>query len=201
MGNEKLIQIYMNRLYSKGLTTCLGGNMSIRDNDYFHITETNIDKSLITENNISKVLYDGTVINNICPSSESEVHRLIYNEFPKVNAIIHAHPPFATTYALTNNELVSALSSEMYKNLGNVIVSEYAQPGSNKLAKNICKAAKKGHTILMKNHGVIVLSETIQKAYYMIELLEELAKMSVIISIIGNPSKLEDKQLELLGGK
>ena len=63
------------------------------------------------------------------------------------------------------------------------------------------QSGKKGHTILMKNHGVIVLSETIQKAYYMIELLEELAKMSVIISIIGNPSKLEDKQLELLGGK
>lgn len=201
MKDFELIASYLRRVYEKRLTTCFGGNISIRETDYFIISETGIDKSIIDENNISCVSYDNIVLNNVVPSSEYRIHSEIYKNHANINAIIHAHPPFATAYALSNANLDTRISSEMYKNLGKVVVSKYAAPGSSELASVVSDAAYEGNTIIMKNHGVIVLADNIHKAYYMLELLEQLAKMSFVITLIGNKETIESEKLFLLGGK
>lgn len=200
MNNKQLIVYYLRRLYEKSLTTCFGGNISIRESEHFIISETGIDKCIINENNISYVAYDNTIINNVKPSSEYMMHSMIYNNNKNVNAIIHAHPPYATSYALSNVKLDTTISSEMYKNLGKISICEYEKPGSLDLAIAVNEAAKESNTILMKNHGVIVLARDIHKAYYMIELLEQLAKMSFIISAIGDKSPINLSKLNELGG-
>lgn len=201
MNKNELIAYYLRRIYNNNLTTCFGGNISLREKQFFLISETGIDKSIITEKHISCVSYDNVVINDVIPSSEYKLHSMIYNHHSEINAIIHAHPPYATAYALSNARLDSRISSEMYKNLGEIITSRYEHPGSPELAIAVNEAAFHGRTILMKNHGIIVLAEDIQKAYYMIELVEQLAKMTYIISAIGQQTPIESENLINLGGK
>lgn len=201
MNNKaELVSHYLRRLYERGLTTCYGGNISIRDDSKFFISETSIDKSLIKETNVSEVSFDGTILNNITPSSEYKIHEMIYKKRDDIGAIVHAHPPYATSYALAGKCLDTKISSEMYKNLGVIEIAEYAQPGSNELALIVSKAAQKSNSIIMSNHGVIVLSQTIEQAYYMMELMENLAQMTFITSLIGSGNHISEKQLKLLGG-
>lgn len=189
----------MRRLYEKNLTTSYGGNISIRYGKYYLISETCIDKSLIKPNNISLMTFDDKNINGIKPSSEFMIHRMVYQNRPDINAIIHAHPPYATAFALSNQRLNSSISSEMYKNLGNIVIAEYAKPGSKDLADIVAAASRKSNSIIMSNHGVIVLSSKIDQAFYMIELMEQLAQMQFIINSIGKEKSIPTNQLTILG--
>ena len=188
----------MNRLYERGLTTCFGGNISHRDADSYLISQTGIDKSQISEANVARMSYGDDLLNGIRPSSEYQIHKMIYQSRNEINAIIHAHPPFSTAFALSNQKLDSSISSEMYRNLGLVVYADYAKPGSLELAQIVCQCAMDSNTILMMNHGVIVLSENIHQAYYMIELLEQLSEMTYIIKSIGKQQPFSDKHLKEL---
>ncbi len=199
-NKASLIAQYLRRLYNNHLTTCYGGNISIRHNEGYLISQTCIDKSMINAENISYMSFDDTSFNGVIPSSEYQMHRMLYQNKNEVNSIIHAHPPFATSFALSNQSIDSRISSEMIRNLGDIAIAEYEKPGSIELAEKVREAAKNSNAILMKNHGVVVLAESIQKAYYMIELLEQLAHMTYIIKSIGKSKVLTESQINLLIG-
>lgn len=195
--SDNLIAQYLRRLYNKGLTTCYGGNISIRYNDGYYISQTCVDKSLIKKSNIAYMDYNDVSQNGVVPSSEFQMHRMIYQNREDINSIIHAHPPSATAYALSGNVINSRISSEMFKNLGDISIAKYAKPGSLELAKEVSSIALKSNAILMENHGVIVLAKDIKQAYYMIELFEQLAYMTFIIKSIGTPKMLSEQQINL----
>jgi len=196
--NSQLISKYLKRLYQRGLTTCFSGNISLRELDSYFISQAGIDKSQIEKKNVAQMSYSDDILNGVEPSSEYQIHRLIYQSRSEINAIIHAHPPFSTAFALSNQKLDSRISSEMYKNLGIIAYADYAKPGSLELARIVCQCAAESNTILMMNHGVIVLSENIHQAYYMIELLEQLTEMTYIIKSIGQQQPLSEKHLREL---
>ena len=197
---EKLIAQYLRRLYFKGLTTCYGGNISIRDIDSYLISETGVDKSIIEDTNVARMSYNDINLNNVQQSSEYQIHRMIYQARPDINSIVHAHPPYATAFALANENLDSRISSEMFKNLGTIAIAEYAKPGSIELAEIVTNTALISDSIIMANHGVIVLANNIHQAYYMMELIEQLAHMVYVIKTIGDGQVISDTQLNLLGG-
>lgn len=197
---DSLIAQYLRRLYGKGLTTCYGGNISIRYNDGYYISQTCVDKSLIQRENVAYMDYNDVSQNGVVPSSEFQMHRMIYQSRADINSIIHAHPPSATAFALSGNVINSRISSEMFKNLGDISIAKYAKPGSLELAKEVCEVAIKSNTILMENHGVLVLAKDIKQAYYMIELFEQLAYMTFVIKAIGSPLMLSEQQIRLLKG-
>lgn len=199
MNIQNEISNYLQRLYSKNLTTSFGGNISIRKDDNIYISETNIDKSKITQDNISILNLNGNILNGITPSSEYMIHQKIYLLKETATSIIHAHPPYATAFALSSESLDSRISSEMYKNLGEIGIADYAKPGSIELAENVSKIAESHNSILMKNHGVLVIAEDISKAYYMIELIEQLAKMTYILKYVGKGNQLSKEDLNDLG--
>lgn len=202
MNNDKfvLISYYLKRLYERGLTTCYGGNISIRDGDSYLISETSIDKAIINEKNISRMSFSGSCLNGILPSSEYKMHSSVYKEREDISAIIHAHPPYATAYALSGQSLDSRISSETYRNLGIIYTAKYAQPGSDALAEIVGQAVKTHNSIIMSNHGVIVCANNVGQAYYMIELIENLAQMTYITKLIGEGKQITEQELKLLGG-
>lgn len=197
---EKLIAQYLSRLYFKNLTTCYGGNISIRDIDSYLISETGVDKSIIEDTNVARMSYNDVNLNHVPQSSEYQIHRMIYQIRPDINSIVHAHPPYVTAFALANENLDSRISSEMFKNLGTIVMAEYAKPGSTELAEIVANSARISDSIIMANHGVIVLAENIHQAYYMMELIEQLAHMTFLIKTIGGGQVISDIQLGLLGG-
>src|SRR5450756_2544443 len=101
---RKLVEI-AKRLYDKNMNAALGGNVSMRLGDEIAITPAGINKGFMTEGDVVVVDMDGTKLRgNGQPSSEGKMHYEIYKLRPEVQAIVHAHPPFAVGFALAHRE-------------------------------------------------------------------------------------------------
>lgn len=120
----------------------------------------------------------------IIPSSEYRMHLAIYDNRSDVNAVIHAHPTFTTTFAVTNRKLNINLLTETEQTLGSIGYLGYYQPGSLKLAKAVSKAVVKHNVIILAKHGVVVCGKDLTEARYRLERLEFLAKVSWLIQFI-----------------
>ena len=177
-----LVAQTMRRLYARGLTTSLGGNVSMRlDADHFLITPSGVDKASLTEDQIALVTMEGKNLSPWQLSIESEMHRLIYRKRADVRAIIHAHPLYATAFsALKGCPVDTRLSAESWWQLKEVALVPYARMGSEALAWNVAEKALRSDVLVMENHGVTCLGKSLLEAFEKIDVLERCCQMTVI---------------------
>lgn len=195
---KKEVAYYMRRLYSRGLTTCSGGNVSMRfDENTVLITPSQIDKGTLKGKHIGVVNLKGE---NLTPefklSMETKMHLAVYNSRPDVKAVVHAHPAIATSYAGSNVTINTKISGESRALLGEPIFAPYALMGTKNLADIVAQAVKKGDVIIMENHGVLTVGENLFMAYDRMEVLEASAKISLITELLGKRKELSDEQLK-----
>lgn len=198
---RKEVALCMKRLFDRQLTTVSGGNISLRLNDeMFCITPSGIDKGNLTPEVIAIVKFDGT---NLTPdlklSIETELHRLVLLARPEMNAIVHAHPVYASAYAAQMpTTLNTKLTAEAYFILGDVINVPYALMGTKPLAERVAECSKKYKTLLMENHGALVMGKTLVQAFDAMDLLERSAMMTYITQSLPNSHELAPAQIEEL---
>lgn len=195
---QKEVANYMRRLYKKGLTTCSGGNISLRwKDDIVLITPSQIDKGTLKAKTIGQVSISGE---NLTPefklSMETKMHLEVYKTRPDVSAIVHAHPIFATSYAGTDLKINTNISGESRALIGDLVYAEYALMGTEELALKVANCCKKGNVIIMQNHGVLTVGKTLFEAYDRIEVLEAAAKISYITEMLGKRKELDEKQIK-----
>lgn len=184
----------MNKLFERGLTTVSGGNISLRLTDeLFCITPSALDKSSLTAEKIAIVGFDGT---NYTPSLklsiESEIHRLVLINRKDINAVVHSHPIYASSFSTIEgeNHILSKLTAEAYYFMGDIVNVPYHLMGTKDLAAEVAKYSKDFDVMLMQNHGAIVLAKDLLGGFDKMDLLERSAQMSVVV-----------KQLESFGYK
>ena len=194
LEQREMVAKTMNRLFARGLTTVSGGNISLRINEeLFCITPSALDKSCLTADLIAIVGFDGT---NHTPhlklSIESEIHRLVLINRPDINAVVHSHPIYASTFSSIegDNQILANLTAEAYFFMGDIINVPYHLMGTEPLAKEVAKYSKDYNVMLMQNHGAIVLANDLLGGFDKMALLERAAHMTVIA-----------KQLESFGYK
>lgn len=201
MNNKETIKAdvayYMKRLYDKGLLSCSGGNVSAKINeDLYIITPSGKDKGRLEEGDICMCNAEGKPHDkNIVLSMETIMHLAIYKARPDICAVVHAHPPYATAYAVNGRAPETGLSGEMRALLGKPAVADYACMGSAELAKKAGDASLNANVILLKNHGAITIGTSLFEAYDRMEVLEAAAKVSFISGLLGNTNKLSPEQL------
>ena len=194
------VAYFMRRLYAQKLTTCLGGNISIKtDENTILITPSQLDKAILKSNQIGIVTIDGE---NLTPqfklSMETGMHLSIYKKRQDVKAIIHAHSTFATGFAVMQKEINNKLTGEIRAIIGNIDTASYALMGSEELAQKVSDKSVNTNVILMENHGVIALGENLLQAFNRIEVLESAAKMTIITELMKSKKELSDKDLKIL---
>ena len=193
---KKEIAYFMRRLYRQKLSTTSGGNISARENGFIYITPSEVDKGEMKTEQVGKVDLEGNIIESSHKLSiETAMHLAIYKARPDIKAIVHAHPPYATSYASSNKKLNSALTSEGRLILGNIAYADYALMGTDDLAKVVAKASIDSNVILMENHGVIALGKSLLKAFDRLEVLEFTAKMNFITETLNMRVPLTKEQL------
>ncbi|MCI2076348.1 MAG: class II aldolase/adducin family protein [Sphaerochaeta sp.] len=178
---------FMARLYERGLTTAGGGNISMRlPGGLFCITPTSLDKSRLRAVEIAIVTLEGE---NLTPdnklSIETEMHRRILLQRPDINAVVHAHPVYATSFtALDGNDascpIDTHISAEGYYLLRNPLVVPYAKQGTVELAKKVAEASGKADVLLLQNHGIVTVADTLLLAFEKMDVLERAAQMTTI---------------------
>ena len=187
-GQRKLVADTMTRLYKTRLTTTSGGNVSCRiDNELFCISPSSLDKSKLSPELIAIVSMDGENLTPQLPLSiESEMHRLILAENEEVNAVVHAHPVFSTLFACADAPVDTALIAESWFLLGKPVMSGYYKMGTPELARDVADCARRGRTVLIKNHGVLATGKDMLSAFDAIEVLESAAKLTAFSALLNN---------------
>lgn len=198
MEERKLVAEYMRRLYERNLTTISGGNISLRiDEDMFCITPSGLDKGNLTSDVIAIVRFDGT---NLTPhlklSIETEMHRSVLLARPDINAVIHAHPVYASSFATALPcQIDTTLNAELYYVLGEVANVPYRLMGTTELAQIVADHIKDHNALLMENHGAVAVGTELLNAFDRIELLERAALMTLITQNIKESRGLSAEQI------
>ncbi len=193
---DQLVML-MERIYSYGMTTTSGGNLSILDdNGDIWITPGGIDKGTLTRADIVQVKPDGTVIGIHKPSSEFPVHERIYRARPDIKGILHAHPPALVAFSIARVIPETKIIPNVAQICGSMSMAPYDVPGSQGLSKKVTAEFEKGHNMVMlENHGVFVGASDIFKAFMAFETLDFCARVEIEGRKIGTIKVLPEKYL------
>ena len=173
----------MRRLYRQGLTTCSGGNISFRTADgIILITPSALDKGIINSRQIAMMTLDGeNYTPGLKPSIETDMHLKIMKNRPDIRAVVHAHPLHASLLTAAEEEKIPTnILAEARFLLGETVFVPYALMGTADLGSLAAEAAAKGAAALMlENHGVLTVGNTLLQAFDRMEVLEAAAAMYV----------------------
>ena len=198
---RKAVASYMRRLYKRGLTTASGGNISVRLASGIFITPSALDKGRIRGKKIGFITFEGENLTpELKPSIENAMHLALYKVRPDISAIVHAHPPIATSFTALGRKIDCTLIAEARAILGTPVVANYALMGTKQLAEAVATAALetdsgKPNVVLMENHGVVCLGTDLLSAFDRLEVLEAAARMTLITSLMGTVKPLTAQQL------
>ena len=175
------------RLYARGYTASNDGNISVRlGPDRLLMTPTSVCKGFMTVDMMCITDLDGKkVAGERTPSSEMQMHLEVYRRRPDVNAVVHAHPPLATGFAVAGIPLDRAVLAEVVCTLGSVPIAEYATPSTQELPAAVAKYVQAHDGMLLANHGALTMGKDLFSAYYKMETIEHFAKISLVARLLG----------------
>lgn len=187
-------------LYQRGFVVATDGNLSVRlDAQRILASPTGLSKGMLQPEDLVVTDLDGRVLEGRhAPSSELPMHLLIYRQRPDVGAVCHAHPPVATGFAAAGLALDKALLAESVLDLESVPLAPYATPGTVELASTLEPLIARYNAILMANHGVVTCGADLQTAYFRMELVEHLARVTLVTELLGRQALLSTAEVNRL---
>src|SRR5438128_10577042 len=146
------------RIYQHGFVAASDGNISARLADGTIVTTpTMVCKGRMSEDMLVLVDIDGNKLrrDERNPSSEFAMHRSIYKLRPDVHAVVHAHPPFGTGFAVANVPLDKPLLSEVILTLGCVPLTGYGTPSTEELPDSLVPFIPHHDALLLADDGAV----------------------------------------------
>ncbi|NLF16318.1 MAG: class II aldolase/adducin family protein [Lentisphaerae bacterium] len=176
------VAYFMRRLYRQGLTTTSGGNLSCRAGEaHVVLTPSAIDKGEMQAEQVGILTLAGVnETPELRPSIEAAMHLAIYRSHPEVRAIVHAHPVTASFFCACAEGIDTHLTAEAYALLGDPVMAEYARMGTADLAAAVSAGVARGVCVLLRNHGVLTVGDTLLQAFDRLEVLEVAARQTLM---------------------
>lgn len=201
---KKAVSSYSTLLHEKGFVANHDGNVSAigGGGDRFFITPTATSKRLCPPESIVECKMDGTPVGRGKPPSEVALHAGAYRARPDAKAVIHAHPPHASAFALAQVELGPIAMPEIIVSLGERIpMVQLLLPKDPETAAAIGAALGSGADVaLLAGNGVLAIGDDLEQAYLRVELVEHYAKILTIAKSVGAPVQLDAAAKERLLG-
>jgi len=201
LGSEELelrrqITRVCRRLYERGLIAGQDGNVSARmSNGLLLVTPSAVSKVDLVEGDLVVVNTDGRAVAGVGrPSSELGMHLRIYARRPDIRAVVHAHPPTATAFAVAGEDLMEPVLPELIVQTGGVPLVPYATPGSDALADAFEPFLPHHDAFLMANHGATTLGPNLSIAHQRMESLEHAARIVCTARLLGKVTPLTAEQ-------
>lgn len=176
------------RLYERGLIAGPDGNVSARlDDDRILVTPAGVSKVDVGMADLVVVDPDGRVVSGTHPaSSEVQLHLRVYRRRSDVRAVVHAHPPTATAFAVAGEDLMAPVLPELILQMGGVPLVPYVTPGSDALADQFESFLPHHDAFLMANHGATTLGPSLMIAHQRMESLEHAARILFMARQLGS---------------
>jgi len=138
--------------------------------------------TLDPESSVVVIDPDGNQIDGIRkPSMEFRFHLGIYKVRHDVGAVLHAHPPYATSYAVANQELPMVSGPGRFI-LKKVPLLAFAPPGSHELAEMVTTAFSDRAVLsaLLSGHGVVAVGADMYEAFKYLDWTEDAAQIAFL---------------------
>jgi L-fuculose-phosphate aldolase len=188
------------RLYERGLIAGPDGNVSVRlSDDRVLVTPAGMSKVDVAEEDLVELSLDGQHRRGANrASSEVAVHLRIYQRRPDVRAVVHAHPPTATGFAVAGESFAACVLPEIIYQVGWVPLVPYATPGTTALADAFEPYVARHDAFLMANHGATTVGPSLLLAHQRMESLEHTAKILLAARLLGRVHTLTPDQVRAL---
>lgn len=196
---KKIIEVGK-RTYERGYVASNDGNISARiDDKRVLITPTGVSKGYMKAEDLVVVDMNGKVVNGSKkPSSEVFMHLQVFKDRPDVNSVCHAHPPYATGFAVAGLPLDKCVLPEVIIALGNIPIVEYGTPGTEEFYKPVLKLLPEYDAFLLANHGALTVGKDVLTAYHKMETLEHFAHITFVATQLGHIKTLNRDQVKKL---
>jgi L-fuculose-phosphate aldolase len=190
------------RMNARGYVASNDGNISARiDETRVLTTPKSVPKGFMTPDMMVIVNYEGQkVVGDREPSSELPMHLEVYRNRPDVNAVVHAHPPTATGFAVAGIPLTRAVLAEVITTLGSIPIAEYGTPSTAELPAAVRKYIKAHDGMLLANHGAVTCGSDVFSAYDKMETIEHFARISLVARQLGRENLISRGEVERLQG-
>lgn len=181
----------------RGFSPGLSGNISHRVKDKVIITSSGSANGFLDYEDLITIDFEGNVIEgNKKPSSEKKLHLEYYRQRPDIQAIIHVHPVFLSSFAAARKALDEPVLAENVFYFGHIPLADYALPSSDELVEKTSKYFKDFNAVLMANHGVIVGDVDFKQAFLKLELAETYAQVVLNTKLLGGAVLLNDEEVK-----
>jgi L-fuculose-phosphate aldolase len=190
------------RLWTRGFVASNDGNISVRlDDRRLLVTPANVSKGFMASDMMVVTDLEGRLLEGApgrVPSSEILMHLVAYQQRPDVGAVVHAHPPLSTGFAVAGIPLDRAVLAEVVTTLGSIPIADYGTPSTRELADAVAPYVKAHDGLLLANHGALALGRDLFSAYYKMETIEHFARISLVARLLGRERLLSREEVERL---
>jgi L-fuculose-phosphate aldolase len=188
------------RMYERGYVAANDGNVSVRlSDDRLLVTPTGMSKGFMARSDLVVTNMAGEKLGGKRePTSEIRMHLRAYELRDDVGAVVHAHPPYATAFAVAGIPLSECVLPEVIVSLGSVPLAHYGTPTTEEIPRSIESVVTKSDAFLLRNHGVMTVGPDALNAYHKLETVEHFAEISFIARHLGSVSPLEHEEVRKL---
>ncbi|HEY7448303.1 MAG TPA: class II aldolase/adducin family protein [Vicinamibacterales bacterium] len=190
------------RLHERSYVASNDGNISVRfGDDLLLTTPKGVSKGFMSPDMMVVTDLSGRKIRgHRDPSSELLMHLEVYRSRPDARAVVHAHPPVATGFAVAGIPLDRAVLAEVITTLGSIPIADYGTPSTQELPDAVRKYIKAHDGLLLANHGALTVAGELFAAYYKMETIEHFARISLVARLLGRERLLSREEVERLQG-
>jgi L-fuculose-phosphate aldolase len=188
------------RLYARGYCASNDGNISVRlDDRRLLTTPKGVSKGYMTPDMMVVTDLSGKKLaGDREASSELLMHLAVYRHRPDANAVVHAHPPLATGFAVAGIPLDRAVLAEVITTLGSIPIADYGTPSTPELALAVERHIKAHDALLLANHGALTVGHELYATYFKMETIEHFAKISLVARLLGRERLLSREEVDRL---
>jgi ribulose-5-phosphate 4-epimerase/fuculose-1-phosphate aldolase len=183
------------KMLAAGLVTGTSGNLSAREpgSDRVLITPSGVDYETIRPEDLVAVGLDGqSTRHGLTPSVDLPNHLAVYRARPEVNGVVHTHSPYAAAFSVVGEPVPSLLLEAAGFLGGAVRPMDYVPPGGNEAIPRLVAALAGQRAVLLPNHGVLAIGETLPKAFHAAIAVEEGARVAWLVRQLGRPRPVPD---------
>jgi L-fuculose-phosphate aldolase len=187
-------------LWQRGLTAGGDGNISVRSGpDRLLVTPRGMLKCELQPEDLVEVDLAGRHLDGCRKAStELDLHLRVYRRRPDCGAVVHAHPPAATAFAVAGEAIPDDVLPEITLLMGDVPVVPYATPGTPELGDAVESYLTGREAVLLANHGALTWGADLTQARIRMESLEHGARILLAARSLGRVNRLTREQTDAL---
>jgi L-fuculose-phosphate aldolase len=191
------------KMWQLGWVAANDGNVSVKlDNGFFLVTPSGISKGEVTTEKLVRINSEGdhwsSAQGSYKPSSEIKMHLRCYAERDDIGAVIHAHPPHATAFAIAGKPLDDYSLMEAVLSIGSVPVTPYATPSTQQVGDSIAPFLPRHDVVLLQNHGALAVGADLLTAFNRMQTLELWAKTVISAQALGGTQEISRENIDKL---